>query len=82
MEDTIASIATPRGIGGIAIIRVSGNRSIEIVEKIFNGPSLLKAESHTIHYGNIEDPETGNFIDEVLVMVMRAPCTYTSEDIV
>ncbi len=81
--DTIAAISTPRGIGGIAVIRVSGDRAIEIVDKVFHGKKSLKdLKSHRVTYGKIVDPETGETIDDVLVIVMRAPSTYTGEDVV
>ena len=80
MNDTIASIATSLGVGAISIIRVSGNDSISIVNKLFKGHDLEKVESHTIHYGYIKDKE--NIIDEVLVSVMKSPKTYTMEDVV
>ena len=80
MQDTICAIATSLGSGAISIIRVSGNDAILIVNKIFKGKDLTKVESHTIHYGKIMD---GNKeIDEVLVSIMKAPKTYTMEDVV
>lgn len=78
-DDTIAAIATPFGTGGISVIRVSGKDSINLVNKIFKGPNLTKAKSHTIHYGHIIDKE-GNTLDEVMVSVLRAPKTFTAED--
>ena len=80
MEDTICAISTTLGVGAISIVRVSGSESIEIVNKIFTGKDLTKADSHTIHYGFIKD--NNSLIDEVLVSVMLAPKTYTTEDIV
>ncbi len=82
--DTIAAISTPHGEGGISIIRISGNRAIEIADKIFvssKGKRLSEAKTHTIHHGHIKN-SFGKTIDEVLVSVMRAPNTYTCEDIV
>lgn len=73
MNDTIAAISTSLGVGGIAIIRVSGDKSIEIVDKIFKGKDLKAVDSHTITYGHITDKE--NIIDEVLVSIMKAPRT-------
>jgi len=81
MEDTICAIATSQGIGAIAIIRVSGNDSINIVNKIFKGKNLNSVPTHTINYGFIIDHQ-GHKIDEVLVSVMRSPKTYTTEDVV
>ena len=80
MNDTIAAISTTLGVGAIAIIRVSGDNSINIVNKIFKGKDLNKVDSNTINYGHIVDND--NIIDEVLVSVMRAPKTFTREDIV
>lgn len=81
-EETIAAIATPMGEGGISIIRVSGDQSIEVVNHLFKGRDLTKVASHTINYGHIIDPETGEEIDEVMASVMKAPKTYTKEDVV
>ena len=79
MDRTIAAIATPYGVGGISVIRVSGNRAIEIVDKIFT-KNVLTADTHTVHYGFIK---TGDeYIDEVLVTVMKGPKTFTGEDVV
>lgn len=80
MEDTIAAIATSSGIGAISIIRVSGKDAIKIVESIFSNPKLSEKPSHTIHYGHIIEGK--KIIDEVLVSIMRAPKTFTREDIV
>ncbi len=81
-NNTIAAISTPMGVGGIAIVRMSGESSIEIADKIFKGKrKLSNVSSHTIHYGNICD-DLGNVIDEVMVSVMKAPNTYTREDVV
>jgi len=80
MEDTICAISTAVGIGGISIIRVSGTAAIGIVNSIFKGKDLTKVESHTINYGHII--YNNEIIDEVLVSVMKAPKTYTVEDVV
>lgn len=80
MERTIAAISTPPGTGGISVIRVSGERAIEICDSIFSG-NIVSAKTHTVHYGYILDGE-GNKIDEVLVTLMRAPRTFTREDVV
>ncbi len=83
--DTIAAISTPLGEGGIGIIRISGTEAINIASKIFysyKGIKLTQVKTHTIHYGFIVDPETDEKVDEVLVSVMRAPNTYTREDVV
>lgn len=80
MNDTIVAISTALGVGAISIVRLSGNDAINIVNKCFEGKDITKVDSHTIHYGFIKN-ETER-IDEVLVSVMRAPKTYTTEDIV
>ncbi|WP_132748107.1 tRNA uridine-5-carboxymethylaminomethyl(34) synthesis GTPase MnmE [Scopulibacillus darangshiensis] len=81
--DTIAAISTPMGEGAIAIIRLSGPDSIGIADKLYNGKRKLKeVESHTIHYGKINDPRTGEHVEEVMVSVLRGPKTFTRENIV
>ena len=80
MNDTIVAIATKLGVGAISIIRVSGTNAIPLVNKIFRGKDLTKVKSHTIHYGFITN--TKEDLDEVLVTVMKAPKTFTREDIV
>ena len=80
MQDTICAIATSIGSGAISIIRVSGPDAIFIVNKIFSGKDLTKVQSHTIHYGKVMDNKKE--IDEVLVSIMKAPKTYTMEDVV
>ena len=80
MNDTIAAISTPLGVGAISIIRVSGDDAIEIVKKIYKGKDLSKVKSHTINYGHIYEKE--KLIDEVLVSVMLKPNTFTKENIV
>lgn len=79
--DTIAAISTPPGEGGISIVRVSGDQALDIVKKVFKGKDLAKVASHTINYGHIIDPQTKELVDEVMVSVMRAPKTYTREDV-
>ena len=80
MFDTIAAISTTMGVGAISIVRVSGDKAIEIVNKMFKGSDLSKVESHTINYGFIMDKTEK--VDEVLVTIMRAPKTFTREDVV
>ena len=80
MEDTICAISTALGVGGISIIRLSGSDAIDIVNKLFKGKDLSKVQTHTINYGHIVYND--ELIDEVLVSVMRAPHTYTMEDVV
>ena len=80
MNDTIAAISTPLGLGAISIIRVSGSDALNIVNKIFKEKDLNEVKSHTINYGHIYDGET--LIDEVLLSIMLKPNTFTREDIV
>jgi tRNA modification GTPase len=81
--DTIAAISTPLGEGGISVIRVSGDQSILRIETIFNSKSILsQVDSHTVHYGHIIDPLSKQVIDEVLITVMHAPRTFTTENTV
>ena len=77
-QDTICALATANGIGAIGIIRVSGNQSFEIVNKIFEGKNLEKVDSHTVHYGFIKDKD--ETIDEVMISVFHAPKTFTTEN--
>ncbi len=81
--ETIAAVSTALSSSGIGIIRISGSDSFEIADKIYAGKNnkrLTEQKSHTIHYGFIED--AGKTIDQVLVMLMRAPHSYTGEDTV
>ena len=80
--DTIAAISTPIGEGGISIVRMSGEDAVKIANEVFKGADLTKVPTHTIHYGHIIDPDTGKTIDESMVTVLRAPKTFTREDIV
>ena len=80
--DTIAAISTPPGEGAISIVRLSGEAAVATANKVFKGKDLTQVKSHTIHYGHIVDPETGDLIDEVMVSVMLAPKTFTREDVV
>ncbi|MED3661613.1 tRNA uridine-5-carboxymethylaminomethyl(34) synthesis GTPase MnmE [Ureibacillus sp. FSL K6-8385] len=83
--DTIAAISTPMGEGAIAIVRLSGDEAVPIADKIFKSPANKKLKdqpSHTIHYGHLIDPETGKIVEEVMVSVMKAPKTFTREDVV
>ncbi|HEX6593320.1 MAG TPA: tRNA uridine-5-carboxymethylaminomethyl(34) synthesis GTPase MnmE [Bacillota bacterium] len=81
-SDTIAAISTPIGEGAISIVRLSGPEAIEIANQIFRGKDLTKVNSHTIHYGKIINPETNDVAEEVMVSVMKAPKTFTREDVV
>ncbi len=80
MNDTIVAISTALGEGAISIIRVSGEDAINIVNPLFKGKNLKKVKSHTINYGHIV--YKGEIIDEVLLSIMKAPKTYTREDVI
>ncbi|MCF0041952.1 tRNA uridine-5-carboxymethylaminomethyl(34) synthesis GTPase MnmE [Dyadobacter fanqingshengii] len=77
-QEVICALATPSGVGAIAIIRVSGLGSISMVKSIFKGKNLEEAESHTVHFGTIQ--AAGEIIDEVLVTVFKTPKSFTKED--
>ncbi|GAB3991873.1 tRNA uridine-5-carboxymethylaminomethyl(34) synthesis GTPase MnmE [Spirosoma daeguense] len=79
--EPIAALATAPGIGAIAVIRVSGERSIDIINHIFYGKNLADQASHTAHFGTIRSTD-GSIIDEVLITVFRAPKSFTKEDVV
>lgn len=80
--DTIAAISTPPGEGAISIVRLSGDQAVAVAKKVFKGRDLDKVSSHTINYGHIIDPSDGSLVDEVMVSVMRAPKTFTREDVI
>ncbi len=77
-EEAICALATANGVGAIAVIRVSGLRSIEIVNTFFKGRDLTRVKSHTVHFGTIRD--NGDIVDEVLVTIFRSPASFTRED--
>ena len=77
-DDTIVALATPQGVGALAIVRLSGNNAITIANSVFKGSDLTQANSHTLHFGTIRDGE--KVIDEVLVSVFKAPNSFTKED--
>lgn len=80
---TICAISTPYGSGGIAIVRVSGESAIQIVDSLFHGrKSLMEAGAYTIHYGELIKPVDHEVLDQVLVSIFRAPHSFTGEDVV
>jgi tRNA modification GTPase len=86
-NDTIAAISTPIGESGIGIVRISGPKALEIAQEVFRDKNLNKTKiknifSHTVHYGFVIDPESVEKIDEVILILMKKPKTYTREDIV
>lgn len=83
-EDTISAIATAVGEGGIGIVRISGSKALAIADKLFAGKAgrrIIDIESHKVAYGTIVDPESNEIIDEALLLIMRAPRSYTCEDV-
>ncbi|MAE87160.1 MAG: tRNA uridine-5-carboxymethylaminomethyl(34) synthesis GTPase MnmE [Flammeovirgaceae bacterium] len=78
--DTIVALATPPGVGAIGVIRVSGIKTIEIVNSVFRGKDLTTVASHTIHLGTIREGET--IVDEVLISIFKGPNSYTKEDVI
>ncbi len=82
-EDTIAALSTPYGTGGIGVIRVSGESAFDISAKLFNSSKAMEdIPSHTVSYGKITNPETKEMVDEVLLLKMKKPNTFTREDVV
>ncbi len=79
-QEAICALATPSGVGAIAVIRVSGEQTFSIVNQIFRGKDLIQVESHTIHFGTIREGNT--IVDEVLVSVFKSPKSFTKEDTV
>ncbi|MCE7057530.1 tRNA uridine-5-carboxymethylaminomethyl(34) synthesis GTPase MnmE [Algoriphagus sp. AGSA1] len=79
-NDTIIALATPQGVGAIAVIRLSGKDAIQLTNEVFFGKNLEKQESHTIHFGTIRDGD--KIIDEVLVSLFIAPKSFTKENVV
>ena len=80
-DDTICAISTPAGMGGIAVIRISGDKAIETVMKSWKGTDLTKVPSHTLHLGRIVDAD-GEILDEVVAAIFRGPHSFTGEDVV
>ena len=77
-QDTIVALATPQGVSALAVIRLSGEDAIDIVNQVFHGRDLNHVESHTLHFGTIR--ENDKIVDEVLVSVFRAPRSFTKEN--
>lgn len=85
IDDTIAAIATPPGIGGVSIIRVSGKDAFSLVDSIFQSAGSLPLKERpnkTVQYGHIINPKTGDILDEVILLLMQGPHSYTAEDVV
>jgi tRNA modification GTPase len=79
-NDTIVALATPQGLGAIGVIRLSGNKAIEIVNLMFPSKNLLIQATHTLHVGLLKN--NGEVLDEVVVGLYKNPKSYTGEDVV
>lgn len=79
-NDTIIALATPQGVGAIAVIRLSGDASIAITNKVFKGKNLEKQPTHTIHFGTLRDDN--KVVDEILVSIFKTPTSFTKENVV
>lgn len=80
-NETICAISTPAGVGGIAVVRISGPQAISIADSIWQGKRLADAATHSVHYGTILDKH-GNVVDDCVATVFRAPKSFTGEDVV
>ncbi|MGM9865192.1 MAG: tRNA uridine-5-carboxymethylaminomethyl(34) synthesis GTPase MnmE [Muribaculaceae bacterium] len=80
-NDTICAVSTPHGVGGIAVIRISGPKAIEVTAALWKGKNLQNVPSHTAHLGIVKDHE-GEFLDQAVATVFRAPHSFTGEDVV
>lgn len=81
-NDTICAVATPAGVGGIAVIRVCGSRAIEITSSIWHGKPLDECPTHTAHLGRLIDPATESTVDQAVCTIFRGPGSYTGDDTV
>lgn len=81
-NDTICAISTPQGVGGIAVIRISGPEALTITDRIWKGKTLENQQSHTAHLGYIVDPHDNQSVDQALATIFRAPHSFTSENVV
>ena len=80
-DDTIVAISTPHGVGGIAVIRVSGKDAVLFVSRCWHGKPIEEMKSHTAHFGRITDA-FGEVLDEVVLTVFKAPHSFTGEDVI
>ncbi len=81
-DDTICAVSTPPGVGGIAVVRISGSEAIVIADKVWRGKKLIDCATHTAHFGSIVDPESGKMLDQAVATVFREPNSFTGEDVV
>ena len=81
-SDTIVALSTPPGAGALAVIRLSGPAAVAITAVVFSKKSFAEAAGNTLHYGTLRDPNGGEFLDEVVIGLFRAPKSFTREDVV
>ena len=79
-DDTIVALATPQGVGAIGVIRISGNKAIEVINSMFHSKDLFKEASHTLHVGLLKNGE--EILDEVVLSLFKNPSSYTGEDVI
>jgi len=82
IEDTICAISTPPGVGGIAVIRVSGPDTFSCVARCWQGAPITEMKSHTAHIGHIIDPADNSILDEVMLVIFKGPHSFTGEDVI
>jgi tRNA modification GTPase len=82
LSDTIVALSTPPGIGALAVVRLSGPDAVAITQALFSKKNLAAQPGHTLHYGTLRDPASGQVLDEVVASLYRAPRSYTREDVV
>jgi tRNA modification GTPase len=82
LSDTIVALSTPPGVGALAVVRLSGPQAIAITQTLFSKKNLAAQPGHTLHYGTLRDPASGQILDEVVAALYRAPRSYTREDVV
>jgi tRNA modification GTPase len=82
LSDTIVALSTPPGVGALAVVRLSGPQAVAITQALFSKKNLAAQPGHTLHYGTLRDPESGQILDEVVAALYRAPRSYTREDVV
>jgi len=81
-SDTIVALSTPPGAGALAVVRLSGPEAVAITQALFSKKNLAAQPGHSLHYGTLRDPATGQVLDEVVVALYRGPRSYTREDVV
>ncbi|MGI4832252.1 MAG: tRNA uridine-5-carboxymethylaminomethyl(34) synthesis GTPase MnmE [Janthinobacterium lividum] len=82
ISDTIVALSTPPGAGALAVVRLSGPRAVAATQALFSKQNLAGQPGHTLHYGTLREPGSGEILDEVVVALYRAPRSYTREDVV